>query len=530
MAAALAALAILGYFHFPGHTYLQSDTQIYVPMMERIEDPGLFANDFMVTRPHIAYTLYDEATLGLRKLTGLGFERALQSQQIVLRVLEVTGVFLIAGALGLSVPLALLVTAIASLGATIAGPTVLTFEYEPVPRGFAVALVVLATGLAMRGRFLGAGVAGAVAFLYHAPTTVPFWLALAAAAIWGGREERRARLLGLAPLAAAAGVVLLVASFQPGLTETQPWFVRIDAAQEKLQRMRAPYNWVSLWRPRYIWNYAVVWLIATLALWRIREHVGRAGRILMAALPAIGIFSIPLSWLLLEQAKWSLIPQVQPARATLFLTLSAVVLAAAAGVRAARKDRYVEAVLWLAASFLPPVKQLVIPETITVAQGVTVLLSVALAALAARLDLAGGGAVAAAALVGAAVLPYFLIPGYAKAQNYPHLETPDLCELAHWARARTNQDAVFVFPNVGKGLDPGIFRARARRALYVDWKSGGQVNFFRDLGEEWWARWREVRSQPWTSLPVDYVVLRKPAKADRAAVFEDATYVVYRLR
>ncbi|MCL4851787.1 MAG: hypothetical protein KJZ78_10445, partial [Bryobacteraceae bacterium] len=72
-------------------------------------------------------------------------------------------------------PMSLLVTAIAGLGATIAGPTVLTFEYEPVPRGFAVPLLLLAVGLAAHQRHFWAGVAGSVAFLYHAPTTVPFW-------------------------------------------------------------------------------------------------------------------------------------------------------------------------------------------------------------------------------------------------------------------------------------------------------------------------------------------------------------------
>ena len=33
---------------------------------------------------------------------------------------------------------------------------------------------------------------------------------------------------------------------------------------------------------------------------------------------------------------------------------------------------------------------------------------------------------------------------------------------------------MFLFPDVGHDLYPGIFRALSERALYVDWKSGGQ--------------------------------------------------------
>ena len=49
-------LTALGFLVFPGHTYLQSDTQIYVPMMERIYNPVLFVDDPMITRPHLALT------------------------------------------------------------------------------------------------------------------------------------------------------------------------------------------------------------------------------------------------------------------------------------------------------------------------------------------------------------------------------------------------------------------------------------------------------------------------------------------
>ena len=48
VAAALLALTLLGFFVFPGHTFLQSDTQIYIPIFERIENPNLYARDFFI--------------------------------------------------------------------------------------------------------------------------------------------------------------------------------------------------------------------------------------------------------------------------------------------------------------------------------------------------------------------------------------------------------------------------------------------------------------------------------------------------
>ena len=62
--------------------------------------------------------------------------------------------------------------------------------------------------------------------------------------------------------------------------------------------------------------------------------------------------------------------------------------------------------------------------------------------------------------------------------------TPELAQLSAWARASTPPDAVFLFPDVAHGLDPGIFRAEALRAVYVDWKSGGQANFYAAMARE----------------------------------------------
>ena len=69
-AAACAALALLTFFQFPGHTWLQQDTQIYVPILEHLRDPAVLRNDILVQQPHVAFTLYDETALALRAVTG----------------------------------------------------------------------------------------------------------------------------------------------------------------------------------------------------------------------------------------------------------------------------------------------------------------------------------------------------------------------------------------------------------------------------------------------------------------------------
>ena len=111
-AAFCVALALLTFFQFPGHTWLQQDSQIYVPILEHLRDPGVLRNDILVQHPHVAFTLYDEVALGLRAATGLGFREVLGAQQIATRALGIWGLLLMAEALGLAFVPAMLVAAI----------------------------------------------------------------------------------------------------------------------------------------------------------------------------------------------------------------------------------------------------------------------------------------------------------------------------------------------------------------------------------------------------------------------------------
>jgi len=551
----IVGLTLLSYFVFPGHTWLQADTQIYVPILERLWDPSVLANDPVAQRPHVAFTVYDEVTLGLRRLTGLELHAILTAQQLLFRALGIFGVYLIGTALGLSLRGAILMAAIYSLGATVVGPAVLTLEYEPVPRGFAGPLVLLALGLAGHGRDLGAGIAATLAFLYHPPTAAAFWAVYFVLALWPSPPPvMTRRIAGLLPLALGAALLFLLSRWQPGVTESQMLFDRLDAELEKLQRWRAPYNWISLWEPAWIRQHVFLWLVSLAAFWRLRRAGAFRSRepeswpvidleFFLVGLPLAGLLSIPLSYWLLDMMKWAVIAQLQPARNLMYLMAISAVLATGAAVKAGEQKRWWESLLWLLAVYAIPahMRLLQFSETafntpLARQRAAIVLLLAAFSALVLNIR----NRIAAAALTAiAALAPFFVIPKLGKVENYPRLHHEELDELAAWAREHTAASTIFLFPDAGRELFPGIFRAKALRAVYVDWKGGGQVNFLRGFAREWERRWQQTMEGGFRAsrLPVyeatgaDYLVLRRPRRLPgRTPVFENARYVVYALR
>jgi hypothetical protein len=530
VAAGIVLLTALTWWEFPGHTWLAQDTQIYVPILEHLSDPAVLRRDILVERPHVSFTVYDEMARGLRRVTDLDFREVLEGLQFVTRGLGIWGLYLMAGALGLSAPASLLVAGIISLGATIGGPAVLSFELEADPRGFAVPLLFLAVGLVAHGRDMAAGIVASAAFLIHPPTVYPFWAVYLCVAVW------RRRFTAFVPLVCAFVVLAIAARYQEGATEAQVFFSRLTPAIESLQRMRAPYSWISEWWREWLPHYLILFGAATVAFLRIRDRAPVALRFFLAGLPLVGMLSIPVSYLLLEKLKWALIPQMQPMRALLFVTVIAQFCAVAAAILAVQARRWWEALAWFALAFLVPVN-----ANVVWAPSWNRALVVALLAAA-----ASGAAWAearklrwsAAALVGVTVAAFFLIPALGAVSTHPRLDSPELAQLSRWARAATPRDAVFLFADAGKGLQPGVFRATAERAIYVDWKGGGQVNYLTELGAEWWSRWRQVMSSPFNSaelpryreLGIDYVVL-SPANRlpGRAPAFENARYMVYSL-
>lgn len=416
------------------------------------------------------------------------------------------------------------VAAVVSLGATITGPAVLTVEYEPVPRGFALGLLLFAIGLAAHERFLAAGFASASAFLFRAPTAAPFLIVAAIPAL-----RRRIRWTLFLPVAAAALALMMLARAQPSGLESLSAFRRLDAFDEWIQRTRAAYSYVSTWRAAWFWDIACQTLIATLAFWRMRDSMPAALGTLLRGLTIAGIASVPFSWALLEWQKWALIPQWQPARSVLFLTLAAALLSAVAGMRACRARRFIEAAAWFTVAFVIPMKHAGFGRTLPLAIGLA-LFAMAAACLAPHLR--------GAALALAGIVPFLAIPASGLVKNYPRVSTPELIELSQWARPNTSPDRVFLFPDAHTGLDPGVFRARAQRALYVDWKSGRQVNYFPEFAREWWKRWLDTGRGAWNitavdlpqfaAMGIDYVVLRSThAIPGETPEFSNLRYVVY---
>lgn len=524
IAAGIIALTLLSFFEFPGHTYLAQDTQIYVPMLEHIWDPSSLVRDLVATKPHLAYTLYDEIAIALRWLTHSSFQFVLVAQQLLFRGLEILGVYLLAASFPLARRMAMLVAALFALGATIAGPAVLTLEYEPVPRGFAVGLVFLAVGLAAHDRLMLADMAAALAFLYHPPTVCVFW----ALYLWLTLRHRDYR--DLWPL--AIGIVLLLVSsrLQPGAAGQQVFFARVSPELEKLQRMRAPYNWVSTWPAELIWQYILLWAVSLIAFWRVRP---KSARVFLIGMPALGMLSVPVSYLLLEKLKWGLIPQFQPARAVLFVTVFAVILAAAAGIRAAENKRLVEAMLWFVIVLAVPAS----PRVFSIPLG-RLALVLALAIAMSCIVYLQKFRLAPALLVGIAIAPFFLLPGWGHVQNYPRRDLSAGEDLAQFARTRAPKDAVFLFGDAGPSLMPSFFRAQSERAVYVDWKSGGQMNYRESNATEWWQRWQKVNALTFEpsevvrlpGLGIDYLVLETSRRlADRPTAYENSRFVVYRL-
>jgi hypothetical protein len=331
-------------------------------------------------------------------------------------------------------------------------------------------------------------------------------------------------------------VLAAAAFFQEGGSEAQVFFARIGPSLERLQRLRAPYAWISEWWRDWLPYYAVLYGVSLGAYARLRHRAPAALRFFLIGLPLAGMLSVPVSYILLERMKWVLIPQVQPMRALLFVTALAELTAAAAGILAAQSRRYAEAFAWLAIVYLVPLYSGGIAPSWR-------------RPLAAAL-LAGGACVGAwaearkwrwsAAVLAAVALAGFLVtPGLGGVRTHPLLHTPELAQLSAWARASTPPDAVFLFADAGKQLQPGIFRSEALRAVYVDWKGGGQVNYLAGLGEQWWARWQAAMAAPFDirnvarygGLGIDYLVVSPPNRlAGWPPVFENGAYLVYAMQ
>lgn len=485
-----AALSALGLFIFPGHSFLLSDTQIYVPLFKHLLNPELLRNELILSGAHLSYTIYDEATLGLTRAFGLEIEQALFAQQFFFRWLGYWGAYWFATAIGFSRAAGVLASALLWLGAFVYGPAVITTEFEPVPRGFAVPLIVLALGAAAKQHRHIACAALVLAFLYHAPAV---WPLLLVATIF-----RRWRPLGYT--AGAAFLLMVLASNQQGTVEAQPFFSLIDAGQRKIQQLRAPYNWISLWPSRYWLQYLLTGAIALAAFRRLKDRLPVSVQPYLQWMPLIGWVTMPLSYLLLEQMGWALLPQVQPMRALLYCHLFCQMLGTLAAFRELEDGQWLRAVAWLLVPVSLSLRGDLLQTTGLEKEAMLLVLltgCVALASLWPRKQ-----------LLWVAPFGLSLLFGYGfEARAFQPVETPDLNSLADWAATKSPVDAQFLFPDLGRRPEPGIFRARSARAVYVCWKQGGQVNYFPQYASTWFERWTNLLAP--NHPPLDYNDLRR---------------------
>lgn len=490
VAIGLGLLTWLGYAYFPGHTYLQQDTQIWIPVMEHLHDPSVLSKELIVTGAHVRLTLFDDVALWVRRATGLEFEPLLIGLQLLFRWGGLLGVYLLARALRISVAASLLAAALFGMGLTAAGPAVLSVEYEPVPRGFAFPLSLLALGLMAHNHPRWSAIALGIAFLFHAPTIWPYLLMIVIECFIADAEHRRDLRIGLLWFSGFVGALLLIAFLSPA-GPMNPFWATLTPEHERLQRMRASYNWVSLWPASYLAQYAVLAGVASLACWRLRDALPARLKPYLWGLIWIGPLTIPASWLLLEQMKWALMPQIQPMRALLYTASLAAILAALAALHA---RRWTERIPWLAlVCFLPLTGDWLraTPAVLGTAAAMTVITTIVITSN------RTWGIAAACLLCSYAPLRW------AQVKNYPDLNSPELTALVEWARAATPPDAVFLFRDLPKRNETGLFRSRARRAVYVDWKGGGQVNYYEGYAHEWWSRWQATMAKPFALEDLD---------------------------
>ncbi len=475
-----AAVTYLEFRYFPGHSYLGGESQVFVPMLERLDAPGFLSRDLVAVSPHLTYTIYDEAALFLHRLTRHDFEVVLLAQLLLSRVAALLGIFLLILSTGLNAGYALALSAFVNLGAALPGMDELLIGREPVPHVLAFGFTLLALGALAHGKPLLAGFAGGTALVYHAPIAALFWLLVLALFF---HRKLRFFVRPMAPIFVVFALLLAnLAQLQPGVVETQNFFSRISGQWSRLQLEQTPSVWTSTWAVKVMALYLAVFVLGAYAVARIWPSLNRPSRWLFVLLPSCGILSVPLSAFLLGYLRWSLMAQLQPTRTLLFTVALASAAIGMAGVRALQRRRTLEACLWF----------LVI-----------------------------------------AALPLSMAAFLQRGQS---AEPAGVEEVAAWAEANTWGGSMFLFPDAGRALYPGIFRAQSVRAVYVDWQSRQLIKYFEKFALEWDRRWRGTmngtyspqRLQSFQTLSIDYYVLqRRHQLAAVRPVFANKEFVVY---
>ncbi|MBV8895933.1 MAG: hypothetical protein JO051_05430 [Acidobacteriaceae bacterium] len=513
----VAVFTWLEFAVFPGHTYLRDGTQLSVPMIERLANPGFLSRDLVATHPTLQFTAYDEVTLFLNQITGVGLEKSLVIQQIVCRGAGILGVLLLTLSAGMTESLALLIAATVNLGATLAGPHLMLVDLEPVPYALAWGLIILAIGLLAREKPLLAGLAGGVALIYQPILAAPFWLLSIVMLVV---DRRLRRLLRPAMTVFAVFLLLLanLAQLQPGIAEQQSVFDRIPAAYVALQQFRSPYQYVSLWSAGQFWSYLAIWIAGVWAVTRIWPVLNRQARWIFLALSTIGVLAMPVSYVLLDRLRWSAIPHIEPTQWLLFTVCLSSAACWIGSIRAAQQRRFWESAIWLGTPVLVTAHAEVLESFRLIGAAESGRFGVAILFVCASALLLTYTAKGRARVVALAI-PLFAmgVLAFSSSSNVHPSSEQQVIALADWVRANTWGSSMFLFSDLDRSTDPGLFRGRSERALWVDWNSGALVTCFESFAAAWWDRWHTTmepgysprRLQANLFLPIDYYVLTR---------------------
>jgi hypothetical protein len=528
---ALAAIGWLEFEIFPGHTYLHSGTQIYLPMLERMDSPGYLSRDLVATNPNVSYTIYDEVTLFLHREARLGFQRALEGQQFIFRLAGLIGVFLLARATGLADMFSLLIAGLVNCGALLSGPAVYTVNTEPVPMAFACGATLLAAGLLATAKPLLSALAGAIALLYDPIIAAPFW-AIVVLAFFFDRECRK-MLRPILPILLVSVLLLAnLAQLQPQMATDQTLFARLSARAAELQQSRTPYAWFFPWRHE-IWQYLALAVFGAWAAARIWPRLNRLTRWLVAGMGLAGIVSVFCTYLLVDCAWLAIAAALQPSRMLVFTVLFTSLLCGLAAMEAVTRRRGWEALGWFAVVAALPLNAQLFDFLRIFEAGHIARLALCLA-VAAVLTYAAHSK----RLVPTAFLATILtLAAIDSARLFPSDESrKSVIELATWAEQNTWGGSLFLFPDAGRELYPGVFRARSRRALWVDWKSGMLAASFQPVALEWFDRWQgsmeggfsRKRLESLLPLPIDYYVVKSAHRLPgMRTAFRNQEFYVY---
>ena len=534
---AIFATAWLEFTVFPGHSYLAGDTQLYVPVLERMAAPGLLSRDLVATNGALSLTAYDEATLLLHEGGRQSIRRALLAQEFVCRLAALLGVFLLARATGLGYLFSFVIAAVINLGAYLAGPAVFLTDREPLPGPFAFSLLLLAMGLLAQEVPLLAGLAGGVALLYDPVLASPFWCVLIVAFAFDAGMRKLIRPM-LPILLIFILLLANLAQLQPG-TAAQPLLARLPSDLVAFQSLYTPQLYVSSWAAGEVCQLLALFVFGLWAAARCWLLLSACFRWLVLGTGLCGVLSIPASYLLIDQGHFAWAARVQPTRALLFSAAASGLLFGLAGMRAVLHRSPMESFAWFFLLFTLPLSQGVFDflRLTNALHAIQFALSLALTALLTGLLLRLAASGSMRLLI--AVVPFVAAVAISQTPGLRPAPIPmraSVTQLAAWADSSTWGSSVFLFPDAGYSAYPSVFRAQSRHGLWVDWDTRRGVAFSEPAAARWQERWRGSMQNGFSianlekslPLPIDYYVLAtRNQLAGARHAFMNRDFVVY---